>query len=290
MSFRDLLIFSIGKLIPDKWWIQLKYYRAFGKWCDFKNPQTYNEKLQWLKLYHRKPEQIVMVDKYEAKQYVADRIGIQHIIPTIGGPWNTFEEIDFSALPDKFVLKTTHDCGGVWVCTDKKTFDYRRARKFFKQHLSHNYYYTSREWPYKYVKPRIFAEQYMVDESGYELKDYKFFCFDGRVEALFIATDRGVVGEETKFDFFDANYNHLSLTNGHPHSLQTIKKPISFEQMKELASILSVGYPHLRVDLYDINGQIYFGELTFFHWSGLVPFNPQEWDKIFGDWLELPKE
>ena len=140
------------------------------------------------------------------------------------------------------------------------------------------------------MKPRIFAEQYMVDESGYELKDYKFFCFDGRVEALFIATDRGVVGEETKFDFFDANYNHLSLTNGHPHSLQTIKKPISFEQMKELASILSVGYPHLRVDLYDINGQIYFGELTFFHWSGLVPFNPQEWDKIFGDWLELPKE
>ncbi|MBQ8773507.1 MAG: glycosyl transferase, partial [Muribaculaceae bacterium] len=181
-------------------------------------------------------------------------------------------------------------CGGVWVCTDKQTFDYQRARKFFKQHLSHNYYYTSREWPYKYVKPRIFAEQYMVDESGYELKDYKFFCFDGRVEALYIASDRGSVTEETKFDFFDVEFKHLPFTNGHPNSRRAIQKPVGFKKMKELAMQLSVGYPHLRVDLYDINGQIYFGELTFYHMSGLVPFNPQEWDEIFGDWLELPKE
>ena len=164
------------------------------------------------------------------------------------------------------------------------------ARKKINKSLNRNYYHMHREWPYKNVKPRIIAEQYMEDESGYELKDYKWFCFDGVPKALFIAMDRGVEDVETKFDFYDENFKHLPFTNGHPNSPNPAPKPSSFEKMKELASKLSKGHPHLRVDFYDINGHIYFGELTFYHWSGMVPFEPKVWDYIFGSWIKLPEK
>ncbi len=289
MNIRDLLIFDVGRFIPDKWWIQIKYYRAFGHFCDFENPRTFNEKLQWLKLHDRKPEYTQMVDKYEAKKFVANIIGEEYIIPTLG-VWDRFEDIDFEALPDKFVLKTTHDSGTVVICTDKQHFDIAEARALFNKRLRRKYYYSHREWPYKNVKPRIIAEKYMVDESGYELKDYKFFCFNGEPKALFIASDRGNPTEETKFDFFDMEFNHLPVTNGHPNATCGIKKPQGFEAMKELAAKLSQTPPHIRVDFYDINGAIYFGELTFFHWSGLVPFEPTEWDYKFGSWIQLPQQ
>ncbi len=285
---RKFIVCILGRFIPDKLWIQIKYLKSMGKFCNLKNPRTYNEKLQWLKLYNRKPEYTQMVDKYEAKKYVANIIGDEYIIPTVG-VWDRFEDIDFDALPNQFVLKTTHDCGGVVICKDKSRLNISQTREFIQRHLKTDYYLTNREWPYKNVVPRIFAEQYMVDESGYELKDYKFFCFNGEPKALFIATDRGVDGEETKFDFFDMDFKHLPFTNGHPNSPRPVLKPRGFEQMKKLAAQLSKDIPHLRVDFYDINGQIYFGELTFFHWSGLVPFNPQEWDYTFGSWIKLPK-
>ena len=259
-----------------------------GKWLNFKNPQTYNEKLQWLKLYNRKPEYTRMVDKYEAKKYVAEIIGEEHIIPTLG-VWDSVDEIDFNTLPQQFVLKCTHDSGGIVICKDKSLLDIDAAKRKLRKGLKHNYYYQNREWPYKDVKPRIIAEQYMEDESGYELKDYKWFCFDGVPKALFIATDRGAANEETKFDFFDADFNHLPFTNGHPNATRTIAKPKGFEKMKKLAAILSKGHPHLRVDFYDINGHIYFGELTFYHWSGMVKFEPEEWDYTFGSWIDLSK-
>ena len=273
--------------MKDETYLKLKYYSVFGKKLNLDDPKTYNEKLQWLKLYDRKPIYTTMVDKFASKEYVAERIGAQHIIPLLGGPWYHFDEIDFDALPEQFVLKTNHDSGGVMVCKDKATFDKEKAKLFFDAHLQRQYFWNHREWPYKDVKPCIFAETYMVDESGYELKDYKFFCFDGKVKALFVAKDRNVDGEETKFDFFDENFNHLPFTNGHPNSEPPYAEPPKFEEMKLLAEKLSTGVPQLRVDFYNINGQIYFGELTFYHWSGLMPFDPEEWDSILGSWIQL---
>ena len=186
------------------------------------------------------------------------------------------------------MLKCTHDSGGLVIVPDKSKLDIAKARKKINHCLKHNYYWGLREWPYKDMKPRIIAEQFMVDESGTELKDYKFFCFDGEPKAMFIATDRSNPTEETKFDFFDMDFNHLPFTNGHPNATREIKKPDGFEEMKQIAAKLSKGIPHVRVDLYNINGHIYFGELTFSHWSGFTPFVPEEWDYRFGSWIDLP--
>ncbi len=283
------LVRKAMRILPDKWAISVDYYRAFGKLPNFKNPKTYNEKLQWLKLYDRKPIYTTIVDKHAVKQYVAERIGEQYIIPTLG-VWESFDEIDFNALPNQFVLKCTHDCGGLVICKDKGKLDKLAAKKKLEQCLRRNYYWNMREWPYKNVKPQIIAEQYMEDPTTQDLRDYKFFCFDGEVKALFIATDRQTQGEETKFDFFDMAYNHLDFRNGHPNARNLPQKPVCFEQMQQLAAKLSEGIPHVRVDFYEVNGNVYFGEMTLFHWSGLVPFQPEEWDYTFGSWLTLPEE
>ena len=276
----------IAKLFPDELYLKLLFRLRMGYKLNLDNPQTFCEKLQWLKLHNRKPEYTQMDDKYDAKRYVADIIGEEYIIPTIG-VWDRVEDIDFDKLPNQFVLKCTHDSGGIVICKDKSQLDIAATKKLLRRGLKKNYYWQNREWPYKNITPRIICEQYMVDESGYELKDYKWFCFDGVAKALFIATDRGVKGEETKFDFYDTEFNHLPFTNGHPNASKEIKKPAGFEQMKQLASQLSKGQPHLRVDFYDINGKIYFGELTFYHWSGTMPFDPMEWDYTFGSWINL---
>lgn len=269
----------------DRLYLKLDYFLAMGKRLNLKNPQTYNEKMEWLKLHCKRTEYTRMVDKYEAKLYVAEMIGDDYIIPTLG-VWDKFEDIDFSKLPNQFVLKTTHDSGGVVICKDKDKFDIENARKKLRKSLKNNFFYMHREYPYKDVKPRIIAESYMVDESGVELKDYKFFCFNGDVKMLFVATGRPL---DTRFDFYDKNFCHLPFRQGHPWAEKEILKPKGFEEMKLLASKLSQGIPHVRVDFYDINGKIYFGELTFFHFSACVPFEPEEWDYKIGEWLELPK-
>lgn len=274
--------------MDDESYLKLMYRCKLGKKLDLNSPTTFNEKLQWLKIHDRNPLYSRMVDKYEAKKYVAEKIGDQYIIPTLG-VWDHFDDIDFAQLPDQFVLKTTHDSGGIVICKDKNKLDISAAREKIEKSLRTNYYLHGREWPYKNVKPRIIAEQYMVDESGYELKDYKIFCFDGFARAMFIATDRQVEGEETKFDFYDMNFKHLPFTNGHPNSSQEIRRPESFNEMRVLAEKLSQGIPQVRVDFYDINGQVYFGELTLSHFSGMTPFVPEEWDYKFGEWIKLPK-
>ena len=258
-----------------------------NKKLNLKNPKTFNEKLQWLKLYDRKPEYTKMVDKYEAKKYVAEKIGEEYIIPTLG-VWDNFDDIDFDSLPNQFVLKCTHDSGTIVICTDKSNFDIESAKQKIDSRMTFNYYYMWREWPYKDVKPRIIAEKYMVDSTTEELRDYKFFCFNGEVKALFVATDRQKSGEEVKFDFFDANYNHLPIRQGHPNALIPPKKPECFEEMKKLAQKLSENIPQVRVDFYEVDGKIYFGELTFSHYGGIVPFEPEKWDYKFGDWITLP--
>lgn len=273
-------------LIPTKIWLSYRFKRRAGYKMDWKNPKTFNQKLQWLKVYDRNPLYTTMVDKYEAKKYVADIIGEEYIIPTLG-VWDRFEDIDFDQLPDQFVLKCTHDSGGLVIVRDKSRFDKEKARKKFKMALNRNPYTVDREWPYKNVKPRIIAEQYMEDPTSKDLKDYKIFCFNGVAKAMFIATDRANETEETKFDFFDMEFQHLDFTNGHPNADVPPQKPASLTKMRELAEQLSVGIPQVRVDFYEVNGAVYFGELTFSHWSGMKPFEPKEWDYKLGEWIDL---
>lgn len=275
--------------MPDEQYLKIKYRLKFGKKLDLNNPKTFNEKLQWLKLYDRRPEYTTMVDKYAAKEYVAGLIGDEYIIPTLG-VWNSFDDIDFDSLPDQFVLKCTHDSGTVVICKDKATFDVAAARKIINRRINFSYYYVHREWPYKDVPKRIIAEKYMEDRKTSELRDYKFFCFGGEAKMMFIASDRFTEGVETKFDFFDMDFNHLDFTNGHPNADVPPSKPENFENMRRLAEIIAAGIPQCRIDFYDVNGEIYFGEITFFHWSGLVPFDPPEWDEKIGSWIELPEK
>lgn len=276
------------KNLPDQVYLSIMYRAYIGKKMNWKNPRTFNEKLQWLKIYDRNPLYSKMVDKFEVKQFAAERIGSQHIVPSLGGPWESFEEIDFDALPEQFVLKTTHDSGGVWICKDKQNLDKQSVKDFLTKHLQHNYYLNGREWPYKNVKPRIFAETFLSEMEDDDLRDYKFFCFDGVPKLMFVASQRQSTNQETKFDFFDMDFNHLPIINGHPNSEQPVIRPENFERMKELAAILSVGIPHLRVDFYECDSQLYLGELTFSHWSGFIPFEPEEWDERLGSWINLP--
>ena len=281
-----------GKKMDDEKYLKKMFKLKMGYELDLDNPKTYNEKLQWLKLNYKNLDTIIMVDKHLSKQFVAERIGEEYVVP-LYGVWDRFDDIDFDDLPDQFVLKTTHDCGGVVVCKDKSCFNKEKAKRFLSKHLKREYFYHCREWQYRYVKPRIIAEKYMQDskdQSEEGLTDYKFFCFDGEPKAMFIATDRAKAGVETKFDFFDMDFNHLPFTNGHPNSEKPIKQPEQFKLMIELSRKLSKDLPHVRVDFYESDGKIYFGELTFFHWGGFVPFEPKVWDEKFGELICFPQK
>lgn len=268
----------------DEIYIKLDYFLNMKQKADLKNPKRFNEKLCWLKLYCKKPEYTLMVDKVGAKEYVGKIIGKDFLIPTLG-VWERFEDIDFEMLPNKFVLKCSHDSGGLIICSDKTKLNINAARKKINKCLKRNYFLEHREYQYKDVKHRIIAEEYLVDESGFELKDYKFFCFNGEPKMLFIATDRP---NDVRFDFFDINFNHLPFKQGHPLAEKIILKPHNFDLMVDIARKLSINIPHVRVDLYNVNGKVYFGELTFTHFSGNVAFEPDEWDYKIGEWLELP--
>lgn len=288
------IIFAIYRRIPwiirdDERYLRI-YCRLSGfKDMDFDNPKTFNEKLQWLKLHNRRPEYIQMVDKVAVKDYVASMIGSEYVIPTLG-VWDSPNDIEWDKLPNQFALKTNHDGGsnGVVVCKDKATLDKRAALRELRHSFNRSSYLIGREWPYKMVKHKVFAEQYMEDKQYGELRDYKFFCFNGEVKMLFIATGRGTE-EHAFFNYFDADYNPLHIKNGHPISNQPIERPQSFELMKQLASKLSKGLPHVRMDFYEVDGHPYFGEFTFFHLGGTGIFEPKEWNQKMGDWITLPE-
>ena len=277
---------QIGLLnwIPDKQYLKIKYRLKMGKKLNLENPQTYNEKLQWLKLYDRKPIYSKLVDKYEVREIIRKKIGEEYLIPLLG-VYEKFNQINFESLPNQFVIKTTHDCGGIVICKDKSKFNQKEAQKKIEHHLRKNYYYMHREWPYKKVNPRIIIEKYMVDESRTELKDYKFFCFDGEPKLMFVATDRGV---DTRFNFYDMNFKQINLQQHYKNSNKEIDRPKNFDTMISIAKKLSENLPHIRVDLYDVNGHIYFGELTLYHFSGFEKFYPEEYDLILGKELKLP--
>ena len=280
-----LLSTPLRRILNDRTYIKLRYSLNFKKTLNLDYPQTYTEKLQWLKLYDHNPEYTKMVDKYAMKEWVCSKIGEGYTIKNYG-VWDNAEDIDFDSLPSQFVLKATHDSGSFCICKDKSKFDFDAAKKKLNRALLRDQYIYSREWPYKNVPRRIIAEEFLVDESGYELKDYKFFCFDGKPVMMFIASGRTL--NETTFDYFDMDFNHLNLTQTHPNASHPYEKPKDFDRMKTLAGKLSEGIPEIRVDFYYVNGKILVGELTFFHYGGFAPFYPDKWDAYLGSFLKLP--
>lgn len=287
-SFVAQLIQSFAFLFSDKKFLELTFKYRLGYKINWEATKSFNEKLNWLKLHDHNPLYTKLVDKYQVKSYVAERVGSQYVIPTIA-IWDKPEDIDFSKLPEQFVLKTTHGGGneGVIICRDRNSFNKNVGIKKLKKAMKQDLYRISREWPYKDVERRIICEPYIEDKKVGELRDYKFFCFDGDVKALFVATERQN-REEPFFNFFDADYNPLPLRQGHPVSPVIPNKPDAFDEMKRVASKLSEGFPHVRVDLYEANGKVLFGELTFYHFGAITPFEPIEWDYKFGEWIKLP--
>lgn len=278
-------IFSFFRFIPDEIYLKILYRLRMGKRLNLDNPQTFNEKLQWLKLYDRKPIYTTMVDKFEAKKYVASIIGEEYIIPTLG-VWERFEDIDFNQLPDQFVLKCTHDSGGLVICRDKSSLDIEAARKKIKSSLKTNYYWVFREWPYKNVYPRIIAEQYLEDESKTELKDYKVFNFDGEPKLIEIDFDRFF---SHKRNIYTTDWELINMAIQYPTDPnRNFDKPTVLEEIIDLSRKLSASIPHLRTDFYCIGDRILFGELTFYHESGFGKFSSPEWDYILGSWIKTP--
>lgn len=287
---RFLLLSSLSlfKDMNDEEYLKKLFKCHMKRELNLDNPQTFNEKLQWLKLYDRKPEYTTMVDKYAVKKYVADIIGEEYIIPTLG-VWNHFDEIDFDKLPNQFVLKCTHDSGGIVICKDKNKLDLKSAKKKIEKCLKRNYYWSSREWPYNDVKPRIIAEPYMEDSKAYELIDYKFMCFNGEVKCSFTCSER-FSEDGLKVTFFDKDWNVMPFERHYPASKNPPKKPINYDKMIQFSEQLSKGILFVRVDFYEINGQLFFGELTFYPGGGFEEFTPEEWDYKLGDFLKLKND
>ena len=282
----------VKKKIPDELYLKLRYKARLGKDLNLSEPQGFNEKLQWLKLYDRNPIYTTMVDKEAVKQYVADRIGEEYIIPTLG-VWEKFDDIDFDVLPNQFVLKCTHDSGGLAICRDKYSFDKQKAKFKIERSLKKNYYWSGREWPYKDVKPRIIAEQYMEDENFVAgLTDYKFFCFNNEVKMLYVS--QGLEDHSTaSISFYDLDGNEMPFHRKDYKPIEgKLKLPKNFKEMLDTAQKLAneVNAPFVRIDLYSIDGKTKFSEITFSPCSGMIPFEPAEWDEIIGDWLQLPIE
>lgn len=274
--------------LPDSLYLRLLYYGELGRWLNLSNPKRFTEKIQWLKLHDRRPEYTMMVDKYAVKDYVAAKIGAEFIIPTLG-IWNSFDDIDFKSLPDKFVLKTTHGggSGGVVICSDKSAFDMGKARTKLEESLRSDIYTNYREWPYKNVPRRIIAEQFIEVPFNKDLPDYKIFCFNGTPRYIQVIKDRNT---DESIDFFDTEWNHQPFyglnPNVHP-STHDIPKPANLEDMLKIACHLAKNIDFVRVDLYQTTDKVYFGELTFYPASGMGVFNPDKWDLTLGEFINL---
>lgn len=295
MTFSDFtyricnrLLRCLSPYLSDSLFVKLSFRHKKGYWMDFDHPQTFCEKMQWLKLNNKREDFTLMVDKTEAKKYVASIIGEEYIIPTFG-VYNNFEEIDFNKLPNQFILKCTHNSSGGVICKDKETFDIEIAKKHFDIYFKQEYFIQNREYPYKNVPHRIIAEQFMVNEKDKELKDYKFFCFNGKAEYCQLIADRS--SDET-IDFYDREWNHQEFIGLNPKAnfakVQE-KKPYNYSEMVDIADRIAtkINAPFVRIDLYNINKKIYFGEITFFPLTGLGEFRPKEWDNKLGSMIEL---
>jgi hypothetical protein len=274
--------------ISDEQYIKIVFKHSMGYTPDLKNPKTFNEKMQWLKLHDRKPVYSTMVDKYACRGYIADKIGSEYLVPMIGGPWKSADEIDFDSLPEQFVLKCNHDSGGVLVCQDKNKVDVEKIKNFFHKRLARNYYFGAREWPYKEIHPCIFAEKNL----GSNLTDYRFYCFNGKAKLIYVYTSSQESDynrpEPETCDIYDTDWNRVNFRQASPPSNKGAEKPEEFSQMLSLAEKLSADTSFLRVDFYIVDHKVYFSELTLYPGCGLSKFTPPEWDEILGSWLQLP--
>lgn len=278
----SVLLFHV---LSDENYLKIRYYISFHKKLNLMSPKSFNEKLQWLKLYNRNPKYTEMVDKYEVKQIVSNIIGDDYIIPTYG-LYENVDDIDFLSLPKSFVIKCTHDSGSVIICNNKDEINIRKIKRRLSFFLKKNHFFAGREWPYKNVKPRIIIEEYIEDSKYKELRDYKFYCFNGVVKMYFIS--KGRKDGKPLYDYFDRNGNFIDLRWGKNNSGGKVEKPINLEEMISKAEALSNGIPEVRVDFYEANGKVYFGEMTFFDGCGFERIEPEKWDMILGEWLILP--
>lgn len=283
--FYYMALMGIYNYMPDESYLKKRYFYATGKKLDLNNPKTFNEKIQWLKIHDRKPEYIDMVDKYRVKGVVSNLIGEEYIIPTLG-VWNHFDEINFDQLPNKFVLKCTHDSGGVIIVHNKESLKKRSAKRKIENSLKKNFYYLGREWPYKNVKPRIIAESFIEDSEKLVPEDYKIFCFNGIPKLIQVDYDR-FTGH--KRNLYTTDWKYIDASIEYPSDAgYIIDPPLKLDEMLRLASKLSTGIPHVRVDFYYVNNKIYFGEMTFYHGSGLEKFSSKDLEDIMGQWIAIP--
>lgn len=275
---------SLGFLSDEKY-LRILFRLRMGRKLDLDNPKTFCEKLQWLKIHGREEIYTTMADKYLAKQFIAGKIGERYVVPLLG-VWDRFDDIDFDALPDKFVLKCNHDSGSAIICRDKTKLDKENARKILEKSLKTDYFILKREWPYKNINRRIIAEEYLEDEPGVNLFDYKFFCLNGVPRIMYVI--EGASDNPTEA-FFDMEQNYLDLEMEDPRPEIPPRLPDCFDEMKRLAAELSDGVPFLRVDFFCVKGRLYVGELTFFHESGFGEIKPKEWDEKLGNMLDLSR-
>lgn len=292
-AFMAAIIQNFFRWLPDKTYLQLLYRFKMGHRLDLNHPKTFTEKIQWLKLYNRRPEYTLMVDKYAVKKYVADIIGEKYIIPTLG-VWNKPEDIDWDALPNEFVLKTTHGggSGGVVICKDKKTFDRNKAILTLRDSMDSDIYRSLREWPYKDVKRRVLAEKYMVPKDMvnnpiYDLSDYKFFCFNGEPKYCQVIRNRH---SKESIDFYDMNWRHQEFVGLNPiasNGINPVPRPLLLDEMICICHKLSENMKFVRIDMYVIDNRIYFGEITFYPASGIGLFNPDKWNTELGNLINL---
>jgi hypothetical protein len=282
-----ILFKSISVFLPDCIFLRIKFLFHLNELLNLKNPKTFNEKLQWLKLYDRNPEYTKMVDKYEVREHIKDKLGEEFLIPLLG-VYESFDEINFDELPNQFVLKTTHDSGGVVICSDKSKLDIIQAKKKINKSLKRNYYWHAREWPYKNVKPRIVCEKFISDNPNCtNLTDYKFYCFNGFVDSVMLCIDREK--GEPKFYFFNKRWElkrYNILGKNAPKDF-TIPKPRCIDKMFDIAENLSKNIPFVRIDMYISKEKIYFGEFTFYPSSGMDPNYLTETDILFGDMINI---
>lgn len=292
-DYRFLINAGFGKYdkMSDEEYLRRKFKATMGKELNLDTPQTFNEKLQWLKLYNRKPEYTMMVDKYLVRQYIADKLGEEYLIPLLG-VWDDPEDINFDELPDQFVLKCNHNSGlGMCICRDKSKLDIKKVKRELRKGLKQDYYLTGREWPYKNVPHKIIAEKYMTDTLGAkDFTDYKFFCFNGHADCVMVCLERS--SKDTKYYFFDRDWqlkriNKIGLSA--PESF-TIPKPECMDKMFEMAERLSAGFACIRIDLYQSEGQIFFGEFTFYSDSGFDTDLLPETDEYFGKLICLKEK
>ncbi len=273
-------------LLSDRLYLSILYRERFNRKLDLKNPKSFNEKLQWLKLYGHKPEYVTMADKYAVKEYVANRIGREYVVPCLG-VWEKAEDINFEELPNSFALKCTHNSGlGRCICKDKTRIDLNVVRREIAKGLRQNYYLPGRDKQYRDIPKKIIADMYLEDGTGEELRDYKWWCFNGEPLYMYYTNK----GKNIYENFYDSEYNPVNINHGFERLKPEQPKPDNFELMKELATKLSKGIPFVRVDFFNVNGHVYFGEFTFFDWGGLRPFENYQMDLDLGKLIKLPFE